>query len=140
MLTGDGSTLPTVSLTATDSSASEVGPDNGTFTITRSGSTALSLTVYYSMGGTASNGTDYNSISGSATIPAGSTATTVTIVPKTDSLAEGTETVVLTLSPYSAYQIGLPSSAAVSIADAAAPSPSGTGPYISVRSYDSSAS
>lgn len=110
-------TLPSVTISATDASASEAGPDNGTFTITRSGSTSASLTVNYSVGGSATNGTDYNSIPTTATIPAGSASTTVTVVPKADSVNEGTETVLLSVSANSAYQVGSPSSATVNIAN-----------------------
>jgi hypothetical protein len=48
-----------VTVTATDASASEAGPNSGTFTIARTGSTATSLTVSFSIGGSATNGTDY---------------------------------------------------------------------------------
>ncbi|MBV9463346.1 MAG: hypothetical protein JO317_03870 [Verrucomicrobiae bacterium] len=106
--------LPTVSVTATVVNASEFGT-NGVFTVTRTGSTSASLTVNYNMAGTASNGTDYNSLPGSVTIPAGSASAKVTVVPKADSIAEGTETAVMSLSGASTYSIGSPSSAVVQI-------------------------
>ena len=57
-----------VTLEATDPGASEVGPDTGTFTVTRpSTATNAPLTVYYSVCGTASNGMDYQTLSGSVT-------------------------------------------------------------------------
>src|SRR6185312_12325585 len=65
---------PIVSVVAPDSLASEPGTDTGTFTISRTGSTAAPLTVHYSLGGTAKNGVDYQTLSGSATIPAGASS------------------------------------------------------------------
>ncbi|MFL6255973.1 MAG: Ig-like domain-containing protein, partial [Pyrinomonadaceae bacterium] len=114
--------LPTVTITATDASASEQGPDAGTFTITRAGASGLTnspLTVYFTAGGTATGGgTDYASIGTSVTIPVGATSQTVTITPVDDAVVEnGGETVVLTLTANAAYTVGTPSSATVNIAD-----------------------
>src|SRR5258706_818199 len=71
-------TLPTVTIAATDANASRVGLDPGTFTITRSGNTSAALTVNYSLGGTATNGSDYNSLATSLTIPSGAASATLT--------------------------------------------------------------
>src|SRR5947209_19864266 len=46
-------TGPTVTTAATDAFAAEAGTDPGTFTITRTGSTANLLTVNFTVGGTA---------------------------------------------------------------------------------------
>ncbi|HEY6170206.1 MAG TPA: PKD domain-containing protein, partial [Verrucomicrobiae bacterium] len=108
---------PTVSITASDANASESGPDSGRFTISRSGDTSASLTVFYSLGGSAGNGADYQSLGTSVTIAAGSSSATVTVMPIDDSQAEGSESVTLTLAANSAYTIGSPSSATVTIAD-----------------------
>jgi len=81
--------LPTVTATASDASASEVNRDPGVVTITRSGSTTASLTVNFALGGTASNGTDYNSLPSSVTIPAGAASATVTVTPVDDALVDG---------------------------------------------------
>src|SRR5204862_49247 len=62
--------VPTVTVSATDAAASEVGLDPGTFTFTRSaGDTTQALTVTYSIGGTASNGADYSGIGATIVIP-----------------------------------------------------------------------
>jgi len=114
---------PVVSVSATDSAASEAGLDPGTFTITRTGATANPLTVYFSLGGSATNGSDYANVGGSASIPAASSSTVVTITPIDDATYEGNESVVLTLSANAAYVIGAPSSATVTIADDEAPPP-----------------
>ncbi len=109
--------LPTVTIAATDPNASETGPDNGVFTITRTGDTTNPLVVAYTIGGTATNGTDYQLLSGSATIGAGQASTTITLTPIDDVLVEGPETAILTLSTSGAYVIGTAGSATVTIAD-----------------------
>ena len=118
------SSLPAVSMTATDANASEAGPDNGRFTVSRSGSTGGALTVRFSIGGSATNGSDYASLGSSVTISSGSSSATVTVRPTDDSNVEGNETVTLTLSNDSAYSIGSPSSATVTISDNDSPPPS----------------
>ena len=110
-------TQPVLTVAATDPAASESGSDPGRFTITRTGSTASSLTVQYSLGGSASNGTDYQTLPDSATIAAGATNVDIIIHPIDDSVSEGNETVVLTLEAGSTYSIGSPASATVTIAD-----------------------
>ncbi len=77
------------------------------FYLSRTGSTAAALTVNYTMSGTATNGTDYAAVSGVATIAAGALGVDVPITPLNDALAEGTETIVLTLAP-GAYGRGAP--------------------------------
>jgi len=111
-----GSTVPTVTVSATDSSASETAGNPGRFTISRTGSTASSLTVQYAVGGSASGG-DYASLGTSVTIPAGSSSVTKTVSPVDDSADELNESVVLTLTDTAAYNVGSPSSATVTNAD-----------------------
>jgi hypothetical protein len=110
-------TQPTVTVVASDASASESGPNSGTFTFSRTGSTVAGLAVRYSIGGSAANATDYGTLSGSVTIPAGTSSAALTVNPIEDTVVEGSETVVLTLSADAAYLIGSPSSATVTIAD-----------------------
>lgn len=97
--------MPTVSIVATDASASETGPDRGLFTITRTGSPLADLTVDYSMAGSAMHGTDYRRLDGRSTIPAGQSSITVEIMPFDDELDEGTQDVVLQLRTAQAYFI-----------------------------------
>ncbi|MEO6740741.1 MAG: S8 family serine peptidase [Chthoniobacteraceae bacterium] len=108
---------PTVSIAATVPAAAEIGPVPGAFTITRSGDTTAALTLSYSIGGTAANGSDCVAIPSSVTIPAGASSATVAVTPIADNLAEGDETVVLTLAPDAAYLFGTASSATVTIKD-----------------------
>ncbi len=111
------STTPEVTLTASDSTAAEAGPDTGTFTVTRSGSTSGDLTVYYTVSGTGSSGTDYAALPGSVVIPDGQASATITLTPIDDSEAESDETVILTLAADSAYIIASPDNGTVTIAD-----------------------
>jgi hypothetical protein len=113
----DDDVLPTVAVTASDAAASEPAA-TGTFTVTRTGSTTTALTVTYTLGGTATNGSDYAAAPASPlTIPAGATSAAITVTPTDDSLVEDDETVVITLSDGTNYDIGSPSTATVNIAD-----------------------
>jgi hypothetical protein len=110
--------VPTVSIAATTPEAAERGAVPGVFTITRGGDTTAALAVSYAITGTAANGTDCTSIPASATIPPGASSATVMVTPIADSIAEGDETVVLTLSGDPAYTLGAQTGATVTIHDA----------------------
>lgn len=69
------------------------------FWISRTGSTAAALTVNYSMAGTATNGADHTTLSGTAVIPAGAPGVDVSFNTINDTIFEGTETVILRLEP-----------------------------------------
>ncbi|WP_146867391.1 Calx-beta domain-containing protein, partial [Chitinophaga cymbidii] len=56
------------------------------------------VTVSYTVAGTATAGTDYTSLSGTLTIPAGKQEALITIIPLDDHVQEGDETVVITLT------------------------------------------
>ena len=115
-----GSTV--VSLSVTQTSASEEGSEPGTFLISRTGSTAEDLWVYVSYGGTALGptvgGADYTTDSiRSAVIPAGASSVAIDIVPYDDDVFdEGAETVVMSLEAGS-YVISDSQSASLSIED-----------------------
>lgn len=103
-----------VSVTATEPAASEAGPTPGTFTISRSAA-GVPLTVFYTLGGSATNGVDYASLSGSITFAAGDLSTNIVVTPIDDSDPEATETVILTIKPDVTY-VGA-GSATITIAD-----------------------
>ena len=90
-------TVPVVSVEATDAGAAEAGANPGAFTISRTGSTAAPLTVRWALGGTARISRDY-AAPFQATIPAGAASVDVTVRPVNDLLVEGEETVVLALA------------------------------------------
>jgi hypothetical protein len=116
---------PLISIAATDGSASEElnedeETDPGVFTISRTGSTASSITVYYTIvtgAGNATNGTDYDSISGSAIITSANASTEVTIQPIDDALAEGIETVELHITDGNEYDLDSLASAYLTLND-----------------------
>ena len=109
-----------ISVTVSPSSMSEDAAGTLVYTFTRTGYGGTPLTVGFSVGGTATFGTDYTQ-SGAATFSAGggtvqfglgTPSVSVTIDPIADSTAEGDETVILsvTSSPGN-YLAGSPSSA-----------------------------
>jgi hypothetical protein len=92
----------------------------GVFRLTRTDGRNLwvPLAVRYTLAGTAGNGTDYTSLSGTVTFAAGATETNVFIQPISDTLVEGLETVTLTLLPTNTYVINPDAaSAELTIAD-----------------------
>uniref|UniRef100_UPI0035692469 Calx-beta domain-containing protein n=1 Tax=Gemmatimonas sp. TaxID=1962908 RepID=UPI0035692469 len=123
--------LPVVSVVASDPSAAEVGPDPGTFTISRTGPSSGALVVNVSLGGTATAGTDYQGIAPSVTMGPGQRVLAVNVVPVLDAVLEGAESVVLTIASGSEYVVGTPGAATVSIVDA---------PLVTVIASDASAS
>ena len=72
----------------------------GRFVVSRGNgdSTVEGLVVNYTIGGTAVAGQTYGALSGSVTIPAGATSTTIEIVPLDDPATTSNTTVVVTLS------------------------------------------
>jgi hypothetical protein len=109
--------IPIVTITAPDASAAEPA-DDGYFRVSRTGATSASLRVYYSTSGsTASSGTDYAALTGSVDIPPGQSSANISVAVNDDNTVENSETVRLTISSNSAYTIGSPSSATVTIAD-----------------------
>jgi hypothetical protein len=145
----------TVTVTATDASASESG-DAGQYTFVRTADpgkleSQSELAVDYVMSG-ASNGIDYQALSGTVTFAAGETSKTLALLPILDHATEGNENAVLTLADSSAdpgsptYVVGgSPATIAItdlptiSIAatDGNAGEPSDAGQFTLTRSGDS---
>ena len=92
-----------------------MGPVTGDFTITPTGDTNA-LTVYLAMSGTASNEVDYITFTNIVTIPAGSNAVSVPLIPILSYHIKGDETVIVTIITNIAYSIGT-ASATVTIHD-----------------------
>ncbi len=74
-------------------------PNTATFVVMRSNVATNDLTVAYSIGGTATNGVDYQMLPGSVTIPAGCRTARITLmpIPNADPVPRPMETVVLRL-------------------------------------------
>jgi len=107
---------PIVTVTAPATNASENGTTRA-FTVTRTGDTTQPLSIDYLIGGTATNGVDYGTITGPIVIPAGKSSIEITVTPIDDPIVEGTETVTLTLVSQSGYAIGAQSNATIRIND-----------------------
>ncbi|MCZ8189188.1 MAG: SBBP repeat-containing protein [Microcystis sp. LE19-338.1B] len=98
--------VPTITLAVSPASVTEDGTSNLIYTFTRTGSTTNPLTVNFSIGGTATNGTDYASIPAGVIFAANSATATVIVDPTPDTTAESNETVILTLATGTGYTIG----------------------------------
>jgi hypothetical protein len=122
-----------VTILATDGVGSEVGPDTAAVAVTRIGGTSRALTVNLVIGGTATEGVDYQAIGTAVVIPAGQASAAVTIAPIPDALVEGVETVMVTLRSGSSYILGPAVRAVVNIDDTATP-------LVSVEAIDAGAS
>ncbi len=113
--------IPSVTLTATDPAAGEYGSDASVaFTISRTGDTTSALTVPLVASGIATSGTDYSGFAPNVTIPAGQSSAVVTLTALPDALAEGAESVTLTLGGSVDFNSGSPASATATISDAPA--------------------
>ena len=117
-----------VSVTVSPASVTEDGAGNLVYTFTRNGVTSNSLTVNFSVGGTATFGaspndytesgaTTFTTSAGSVTFAPGSSTATVTVNPETDSTVEPDETVDITLTSGAGYNVGSPTSASGTIAN-----------------------
>ena len=104
------SSLPTVTITATDARASETlggaRPNGALFTVTRTGPitcTTPELTVSFNLLGTATPGADYEDPGLDVTIPAGKASVQIPIVVLDDDEAEPAESVIAALAPSPDY-------------------------------------
>ncbi|MFN7138671.1 MAG: Calx-beta domain-containing protein, partial [Limisphaerales bacterium] len=107
---------PVVTIAASQPNASEPAT-HGAFTVTRTGATTSSLAVNYRVSGTASNGVDYATLSGTVTIPAGQSSANIPVTVIDDSVAESVETVIVTLLGGTNYEVRDQYTATVEIAD-----------------------
>ncbi len=117
IIDNDPDNLPAINITAGDALANEGGGDTGNFVFSRVGPSNAALTVFYNIGGTAANGSDYASIASSVSFSAGQTQLVVNVTPINDTTVEGEETVVLSLEMRDTYRIGNPGEATVVILD-----------------------
>jgi hypothetical protein len=77
----------------------------GSFIFSRDGATSSDLTIFYRIGGTASNGIDYTNLTGNITIGSGDIINSLSVLPAMDSLLEFDETVTLTLIVTNGYVV-----------------------------------
>ncbi|WP_404786992.1 phytase [Altericista sp. CCNU0014] len=104
---------PVLSVSATTATATESDAKPGVFTVSRVASTSTAQTFSYTLSGSATNGTDYASLSGTATIDAGQTSIEIKVVPVDDTLGEPNETVSLKLDTGTGYTVDPAQTAAI---------------------------
>ncbi|HYF37754.1 MAG TPA: Calx-beta domain-containing protein, partial [Prosthecobacter sp.] len=125
----------TVTIVADDPSASETTGNPGRFTVTRTVPTTAALNVPISISGTATNGTDYATISTTVSFTAGQSSRTINVVPVDDGVTEGPEVVTISLGS-GLFQSGTSNFANVTIEDNDSPptifisSPGSQGPLV----------
>ncbi len=98
--------------------AGSVGEDAGTHHVEVAISPAprAALTLNYTLGGTATRGTDYTS-SGTVSVAANATSVDIPVVITDDNVDENDETVILTLTSGTGYTVGSPSEHTLTITD-----------------------
>lgn len=101
----DDTALPKVGVRAVIASTTEGSAQGLVYVFSRTGVTTSPLTLNYTIGGTATNGTDYATLSGSVTIPSGADSSTLEVVSTQDAVSEPVETVKLTLATNAAWII-----------------------------------
>lgn len=97
---------PVISIVALDSAAAEVGPNGGSFRLSRTGSTAQAQPVNLRWSGTATPGADFPAVANPVVIPAGQAMLDFSITPGADALFEPTETAIVSINPTGAYALG----------------------------------
>jgi hypothetical protein len=114
--------IPVVTVVATDATATEAGSSTGTYTLSRTGDLSLALfNVNFTMSGTATNGGDYSLNAGAVSFPANQASVTVTLTASNDTLVEGDETAILTVSDGANHNVGTPGAATINVVDNVTP-------------------
>lgn len=103
--------VPSATISVSPANVAEDGAPNLVYTVTLNQASFSALSLGYTIGGTATNGTDYATIASPLVIPAGSTTGTITVNPTADATIETNETVTLTLNAGAGYTVGVPNSA-----------------------------
>ncbi|MFB2804632.1 beta strand repeat-containing protein, partial [Microcystis sp. BLCC-F209] len=115
--------LPYITLEVSPSSVIEDGrTELLIYTFTRTGPTTNPLTVNYSIGGTATNGTDYNPLPTGIIFAANLATATLIVLPTPDTIIEPDETVALTLTSETGYTVGTTTAVTGTIKDNDVPS------------------
>jgi hypothetical protein len=98
---------PVVTVVVADGVAAEAGLDRGAIRFRRAGGDlSAPLTVSYTVGGTATPGVDYRSLTGTVTFAAGAAAADVVVRPLDDATFEPVETVLVAAVAGPGYVLG----------------------------------
>lgn len=106
--------IPDVRVQAIQHTSEAFNSSVGQFNLVRTGDLTNPLKVNYQVGGTATSGVDYDSISnaglgiGAVEFAANAATATITVTVVDDSLRESSQTVVVTLTPASTYHVLTP--------------------------------
>ncbi|WP_035226329.1 Calx-beta domain-containing protein [Paracidovorax oryzae] len=103
--------FPVASISVSPASVAEDGAANLVYTVALDQPSPSALSIGFSVGGTATSGTDYAAVNSPLVIAAGQTSGTITIDPTPDTTVEPDETVVISLNAGSGYTVGSPNSA-----------------------------
>ncbi|WP_355508565.1 putative Ig domain-containing protein [Xanthomonas cannabis] len=114
--------VTTASIAVSPTSVAEDGGTNLTYTVTLTNPSATAVSIGFSVGGTATSGTDFAAVNSPLVIPAGLTSGSIVIDPTADATSEPDETVVITLNTGSGYVVGSPNSATGTILNDDVPS------------------
>ena len=87
-----------VAATATVQNAIE-GCQDGSFEFCRAAPATSAVTINYTIAGSAANGTDYNTIASSITIPAGQLCASLPIIAIDDGIPESTDSILIIYQP-----------------------------------------
>ncbi len=112
--------LNTVTVAALDPVMDENWPDAGVVAVRRTGNLDP-IVVNFTVTGTAAPGTDYTGpVSGSVALGLGVDEVWLSFVPRTDALAEASETIVVTITKGGNYTAGAANTATLALADSPA--------------------
>lgn len=103
--------VPTATISVSPAAVAEDGAANLVYTVTLNQPAFNPIQVGYTIGGTATNGTDYATIASPVLINTGLTSATITVNPTADATIEPDETVTLTLAAGAGYTVGVPNAA-----------------------------
>lgn len=103
--------VPAATISVSPAAVAEDGAANLVYTVTLNQPAFNPISVNYTIGGTATNGTDYATVASPLLINTGSTTGTITVNPTADATIESDETVVLTLAAGTGYTVGAPNNA-----------------------------
>ena len=103
--------VPSASIAVAPASVSEDGATNLVYTVTLNQAVLTAISVNFTVGGTATSGTDFAAVTSPLTIAAGATTGTITVDPTPDATIEANETVIITLAAGAGYVVGVPNNA-----------------------------
>ena len=103
--------VPSATITVSPANVAEDGAANLVYTVTLNQPAFNPININYTVGGTATNGTDYAAIASPLVINTGNTTGTITVNPTADATIEADETVILSLAAGTGYTVGVPNAA-----------------------------